>query len=238
MNRKTIWSSGLTLAAVALLLAVPARLKAGPPLLCHSLNIGNARSLPWGTSAHWEAADANYDLSHLVADTLALLNSQTPVIVRMETLRRATLYAQHNRFIAKELLGRLHGRAFAFEAGGRPDALAWFDYGYLVECYKQTGWMPGTHGEGSSQAELAASLDGYGAVEKAISLHGNDGQMEFAAALIALEGPKPGQHDHAERAMAGAAHDPLLAENLATHFLGDRTESTSTTLTKTVAAKN
>ncbi len=238
MNRRTIRSSGLTLTALALLLAVPARLKAGPPLLCHSLSIGNSRSLPWGINAHWEAADANYDLTHLVADTLALLNSQTPVIVRMETLRRATLYAQHDRFIAKELLGRLHDRAFASEAGGRPDALAWFDYGYLVECYKQTGWMPGTHGEGSSQSELVARLDGYSAVEKAISLHANDGQMEFAAALIALEGAKPGQHAHAERAMAGAARDPLLAENLATHFLGDRTESMGATLTKTVTARN
>jgi len=238
MNRRTIWSSGLTLAPVALLLSMPAGLKAGPPLLCHSLNIGNARSLPWGTSAHWEAADASYDLTHLVADTMELLNSQTPVMVRMETLRRATLYAQHDRFIAKELLGRLDDRAFASEAGGRPDALAWFDYGYLVECYKQTGWMPGSRGEGSSEAELAARLDGYGAVEKAIRLHGNDGQMEFAAALIALEGPKPGQHDHAERAMAGAARDPLLAENLAAHYLGDRTESVGTALTKTVTAKN
>lgn len=238
MNRKTIWSSGLTLAATALLLAVPARLKAGPPLLCHSLNIGNSRSLPWGASAHWEAEDANYELTHLVAATLALLNAQTPVIVRMETLRRATLYAQHDRFIAKELLGRLHDRAFTSEAGGRPDALAWFDYGYLVECYKQTGWMPGSHGDGASQSQLVARLDGYGAVEKAISLHGNDGQMEFAAALIGLEGPKAGQHDHAERAMADAARDPLLAENLATHFLGDRTENMGTTLTKTVTAKN
>ena len=98
--------------------------------------------------------------------------------------------------------------------------------------------MPSSHGEGSSQSELAARLDGYGAVEKAISLRRNDGQMEFAAALIALEGPKPGQHDHAERAMAGAARDPLLAENLATHFLGKRTESMGTTLTKSVTAKN
>jgi len=242
MNRKTIWSSGLTLAAMALLLAVPARLKAGPPLLCHSLIIGNSPSLPWGTSAHWEAADANYDLTHLVTDTMALLNSQTEVIVRMETLRRATLYAQRDRFIAKELLGRLHDRAFASEAGGRSDALAWFDYGYLVECYKQTGWMPGSHGEGSSPAELAASLDGYGAVEKAIALRSPlaDGpQLEFAAALIALEGPKPGQREHARKAADAVSkgQDCLLAENLyKVPFLGR--ENVAAALMGTTIAKN
>jgi hypothetical protein len=245
MNRKTIWSSGLTLMAVALL-AVPARLKAGPPLLCHSLNIGNAKSLPWGAGAHWNADDANYDLSHLVADTLTLLDSQTPVIVRMETLRRATLYAQHDRFLAKELLGQLHQRAFAGEAslaaGGRPAALAWFDYGYLVECYKQTGWMPGSHGQGSSQAELAASLDGYGAVEKAIALRSPlaDGpQMEFAAALIGLEGHKPGQRAHAQKAAAAVSkgQDGLLTENLYNvPFLGR--ENAATALMGTTMAKN
>ena len=238
MNRKTIWKSALTLTAAAVLLAAPASLRAGPPLLCHPLNIGNAKSLPWGAGAHWANSDTQYDLTHLVADTLALLDARTPVIVRMETLRRATLYAQGDPVLAKELLVRLHERASASEAGGRPDALAWFDYGYLVECYKQTGWMPGSHGEGSTEAKLASSLDGYPAVERAIRLDGSNDEMEFAAALIALEGPRPGQHDHAERAVAGSAHDPLLAENLATHFLGGRTETMGATLTKTATAKN
>ena len=237
MKCRKVWSGRLKFMAVALALAVPATLKAGPPLLCHSLNIGNAKSLPWSGGENWRDGDGNYDLGHLAADTLALLDPQRPVIVRMETLRRATIYAQRDPAVAKQLLVRLHDRAFASDASGRPSALAWFDYGYLVECYKQTGRMPGSHGS-SPSSEIAASLDGYAAVEKAIRLHGDDGEMEFAAALIGLEGRRPGQHQHAERAVAGAVRDPLLAENLTTHFLGDGTDTMSATLTKAVTAKN
>jgi len=249
MNRRTIFSSGITLAALAPLLVLPGNLQAGPPLICHALNIGEARSLPWAAtpgSAHWSSAMADYDLRQLAGDTLALLSPQTPVIVRMETLRRAAIYAQKDRYVAKELLMKLRQRAFDSEANGRPDALAWFDYGYLAECYKQTAWMPGKHGAGSDRessagSELAASIDGYAAVEKAIRLRGpaaDTPQMEFAAALIGLEGPKPGQQEHGRKAVAAASHDPLLAENLATHFLGDRSDAVSTILTKTTTAKN
>jgi hypothetical protein len=241
MNRKTVVSSGLTLAALAVLLTLPGNLRAGPTLLCHALVIGDARSLPWGSTSHWDAAETHYDLSHLAGDTLALLDPQMPVIVRMETLRRATLYAQRDPYVAKELLVRLQARAIASDAGGRPDALAWFDYGYLVECYKQTGWVPGSHGEGSTESELARRVDGYGAVEKAISLRGSAAdtpQMEFAAALIGLEGPKPGQHRHAQTAMDAASkgQDSLLADNLyKVPFLGK--DNAATALMQTMTAK-
>jgi hypothetical protein len=241
MNRKTLFPSGITLAALALLLVLPRNLQAGPPLICHALKIGSSRSLPWATapgSAHWDSTVANYDLRHLADDTLVLLSPQTPVIVRMETLRRAAIYTQKDRYIAKELLVKLRQRALDSEANGRSDALAWFDYGYLAECYKQTAWMPGSHGEGSVASELAASVDGYAAVEKAIRLRGEDPQMEFAAAMIGLEGPKPGQQEHGRKAVAAASRDPLLAENLATHFIGDRSDVMRIMLTKTTTARN
>ena len=60
---------------------------AGPPLLCHPFDIGGAASLPWGKG--WNVADRQYDTRRLSADTLGLLGAQTPVIARMETLRRA-----------------------------------------------------------------------------------------------------------------------------------------------------
>src|SRR5213593_3464326 len=94
--------SSMALAAAALLvLARPAL--AGPPLLCFPFEIGAARSLPMGTSG-WRATDPRYDVSHLVADTVALLGPETPVIVHMETLRRATIYAATNPAVAEQLL--------------------------------------------------------------------------------------------------------------------------------------
>jgi hypothetical protein len=45
-----------------------------------------------------------------------------------------------------------------------------------------------------------------------------DPEMEFAAALIALTGSERDHNAHVEKAMAGAKADPLLAQNLASHF--------------------
>src|SRR5438046_9323502 len=96
------------LLCAALIAARPAL--AGPPLLCHPYDIGSAVSLPWNGPA-WLDAKADYDLSHLVADTEALLGASTPVIVRMETLRRASLYAGRDAQVAAELIRRLTATA-------------------------------------------------------------------------------------------------------------------------------
>ena len=65
---------------------------AGTPLICFPYNIGAAKSLP-GSDGDWKGVNPNYDRTHLIRDTLALLAPDTPVIVRMETLRRAAIYA-------------------------------------------------------------------------------------------------------------------------------------------------
>lgn len=88
-------------AVAALLIARPAL--AGPPLVCFPFDIGAARSLPMGTHG-WESIDPTYDVSRLVDDTLALLAPETPVLVRMETLRRATIYASKHPAVATALL--------------------------------------------------------------------------------------------------------------------------------------
>src|SRR5438128_12585451 len=86
----------------------------------------------------WHDIDRQYDVSRLIDDTIALLGPSTPVIVRMETLRRATLYAGTNATIAAALLAKLEARA----AARQPDvALAVFDFGYLVETYLQAALM-------------------------------------------------------------------------------------------------
>src|SRR5260370_32699759 len=93
------------LAAALLFLAGTAI--AGPPLICHAGDIGTANSLPW-TSSGWNlSVQETYDVSHLVPDTLALLAPRSPVLVRMETLRRATLYAQKVTAISMDLVIRV-----------------------------------------------------------------------------------------------------------------------------------
>lgn len=194
--------------SVAVWLGFTTLAQAGPPLICHRIEIGQAKSLPWVEFNHRGGTD--YDLKNLSRDTLTLLDSHTPVLVRMETLRRATIYARLDPQAAKELITRLQARTADSDAAGRPDALAWFDVGYLAEAYKQ--WM------GEGEPNPAAGLDGYSLVIKAISLHGSDPEMEFAAAMITLSGPNGAHRDHVQKAMAGAKNDPLLAQNLASKF--------------------
>jgi hypothetical protein len=203
MNSRVLSKS--LVSTVAILLGFTTSAFAGPTLICHRIEIGQAKTLPL---MDWNQKEtAGYDLKNLTRDTLAILDSNPPILVRMETLRLATIYARHDSQVAKELLTRLHARTSG--SSGQSEALAWFDLGYLTEAYKQ--WIP--------RSNPAAGLDGYAWVKKAISLRGQDDpEMEFAAALITLDGPKDEHKDHARKAMAGAKLDALLAQNLASRF--------------------
>ena len=195
---------------VAILIGLTAAAHAGPLLICHPFEIGQAKSLPM---ISWnDRTTAGYDLKNLPKDTLVLLDDSTPVLVRMETLRRAAILARHDPQVAKELLTRLHARATASESAGHPDALAWFDVGYLAETYKQ--WI------GRGEPNPATGLNGYEWVNKAIRLRGQDAQMEFASALIIFAGPESARREHLRKAIAGGKNDPLLARNLASSFNG------------------
>jgi len=212
MNRRkfsTIWM-GVVVLVGAMMIAPTAQ--AGPPLICWPFEIGSAGSLPWDSGARgWNSPRSDYNLSNLTRDTLALLTPTTPVIVRMETLRRATVYASKNRGVADELLSTLMSRAREAEAKGRPSALAVFDAGYLAETYKQMRVM-------QSPQMAAPGLDGYRWVLRAIHLRGGDAEMEFAAALISARETMRAQRDeHWRNAVAGAADGSLLAKNLVTH---------------------
>ena len=193
--------------------------QAGPPLICHPIEIGQAKSLPW---IDWnQKRTGGYDLKNLTRDTLAILDSSAPVLLRMETLRRATIYARQDPQVAKELLTRLQARAANSTDSGLSEALAWFDVGYLIETYQQ--WI------GKAEPNPAAGLDGYAWVKKAVRRRGQDPEMEFAAALITLTGPESDHREHARKAMAGASNDPLLAQNLASDF---HSQTVSELLTK------
>jgi hypothetical protein len=193
---------------------------AGPPLVCHSFDIGNVKSLPW-ISHDWRLTGSeSYDVSHLVSDTIAILDSDPTVLVHMETLRRATLYAQQDPIVAKRLLVALNSRA---ESALRTPAgpLANFDVGYLAQTYKQYEWIS------KSNNEPAHNFDGVARIQQALQSYPNNPQMNFAAALVTLDLPNSGQQDYAKKALAGAASDPLLARNLSTHFHGAQSETMS-----------
>src|SRR5260370_3521092 len=108
MKLQQILSPRFAIVLVAAVLCFASVAQAGPPLICHTIEIGQAKSLPW-ISHNWNLSGGeNYDTKNLVRDTLEILSPNTPVLVRMETLRRATLYAPKDPAAAKHLLTRLH----------------------------------------------------------------------------------------------------------------------------------
>jgi len=217
MHLKTLRSVRFTISGFAMLFIWAAAAVAGPPLICHTFDIGDAKSLPW-ISHDWNLSGGeHYDTHDLAYDTITLLDSSEVGLVHMETLRRATLYARKDPQAAKQLLVQLAARARSSESSEHPNALAIFDAGYLAEAYKQ--WL----GEGS--ANPANGLDGMAWIEKALQASGNNPEMEFAAALITLHGSDAKHQAYAQRAAAGAKNDELLARNLARHFIGAQSQT-------------
>jgi hypothetical protein len=186
----------------ALLLALPALSEAGPPLICHPFQTAGAELLTWGSGPEWNNPARNYDVQRLSTDTLRLLSAETPVLARMENMRRAAIYATQNQRAGEALLQALIQRATAPNA----TAAALFDAGYLIESYKQSAhmyrWSP-------------PSQDGYALVVRAIAMSRNAAEMEFAASLMARGAEAQA---HLRRARAAAPGQPLLAQNIETHW--------------------
>jgi hypothetical protein len=194
-----------TIALGALCLFAAASVHAGPPLLCHPIEIGDARSLPWNAEG-WSGRRADYDRARLVGDTLALLGADVPVIERLETLRRAGLYAGTDAKAAEALLARLETRADAHAK----DALAQLDAGYLSAVYRQVERV-----ERPPRSMPHARGDAYARLHAATALRPGDPQMEYAAALVAHG--TPAAEPHLVRALEGAKDDARLARTLAAH---------------------
>lgn len=200
--------------AFAVVGAVTATALAGPPLICHPFEIGAAKSLPGGPD--WHGVSRDYDRANLTRDTLALLTPETPVLVRMETLRRAAIYATagmrawerggytaEDRAIAMDLLGKLQERART--ATGPERALALFDAGYFSATLRET--------------RLIDHAEGYDLLVQADQLRGGDPEIQFALALASQRRPtEPKANEHLRLAKLGATEGSLLAKNLASHF--------------------
>jgi len=184
--------------------------QAGPPLICHPYSIGDAKSLPWGTGTNWDNPDPSYNVKNLPGDTLALLAPQTPVLVRMETMRRAVLYGAADHEAARAILAQLRGRQIAAEKSGKSDALAYFDYGYFLATLKQTDFK--------YKEDLTGGVDGYKYVETALTMNPDSAEMHFAAAIMASWPSRPAERDEHLRKARAAKDDALLARNLDSHF--------------------
>ncbi len=205
----------LSIVIASIAVATPAL--AGPPLLCHPFDIGSAKSLPWVGEKSWDEGQPGYQLDRLVADTEALLTPSTPVIVRMETLRRAALYASTDARVASVLIKRLITRAEASEMAGRPDALAYLDAAYLAGAFNEitmmdraTEWQQ----RSANAREVKGTLDAYGLITKSVGLRPSDPAIQFAAALISSDGHRSEYPAHAAKARAGVTSDALLAANI------------------------
>jgi len=205
---------------------------AGPPLLCHTFAIGDAKSLPW-TSNGWDIspADSSYDTKNLSADTLAILNADPTVLVHMETLRRAALYTQKDSRAAKQLLLKLIARAESAGQATSAGALALFDEGYFAATLGELHWIK------KDFDNPAQALNAYALIQKSLELRPNDGQLNFAAALVTLDGPVSDQREYAQKAIAFAPSDPLLARNLAAHFMSPQSETMSQMINRNSATK-
>jgi hypothetical protein len=202
-------------AALALLaLAATPALHAGTPLICFPYEIGQAKSLPGGTDGP-KGTSGKYDRTHLVAETIALLTPEMPVIVRMETIRRAVVYATKGEFFATSyagddqklvtgLLTGLKARVDAADKGAR--AIALFDLGFYSETLRQAG--------------VDSTLNGYLILSQAAALRGPDAEMEFALALASSWPKNAAFAAHLAKARAGMAKNAMLKENVSSHLSG------------------
>ena len=192
--------------------AVPAL--AGPPLICHPFETRGGALLPWdarGATTNWNAPLASYSTAGLTDDVMKLLDADSPVLTRMENLRRATIYAQKDPAVARQLLDAVMVRAKSSRTIG---AQASFDAGYLIESYKQATQIREKKADTAWAAvDETLKIDGYGLVKKAMAVIGTTNpEMEFAASLM-TQGAQ--SREHRARASANAANDSALAANLA-----------------------
>jgi hypothetical protein len=210
--RKTTMIASLMLSALAM--AMPAL--AGPPFVCHVFDIGTAKSLPWGAVNNFMGMRDDYDFHHVVADAETLLTPSTPTLVRMETLRRASIYASRDRAVAQQLIASVMGRMQAADRAGHPDALALFDAGYVVEALSELEQF-GLHmktlaGLERELAGITYSFESRPLLERSAALRPGDASIQFALGLISRA---PESETHMQKARAAARQDELLANNLA-----------------------
>ncbi len=174
----------------------PATDRLGPPAICFPLEIGDAKSLPWGGGPF--ARPSDYAVKNLAADVHRILDGSAETIVHMETLRRAAIWiglgapdegkskSGIEKTIAwqrERLLASLRARARALNEflsmpgdqapQGRSLGLALFDLGFFLGALGQI--------DGGSLA------DGEVELARAIRLCSKDGNVWLGYCLAGFE---------------------------------------------------
>lgn len=217
-----------TLIATMTMLILAGSALAGPPMICHTYSIGDDKSLPWsGDRNSWDGADAKYDTANLTSDTLRLLDSGMPLLTRMETLRRAAVYASRDMVAGLELANRLTSRALATEVKGQNDSLALFDAGYFVESMKQLAHI--------TRTTAFAGIDGYDWAKR--SVPGLQDKLAAEYALGLMQAATTWPNEHMRRAVTGAQEGSLLAKNLVKHYQNQSLAEIKRTLTIKTASR-
>jgi hypothetical protein len=199
---------------LAFVLGVPAL--GGPPIICNPIDIAKAKSLPMDSGAMEPSTGCSE--SSAIDQTVAILKGDASPLVRMETLRRATVYVVKDQAKARELMSRV--MALELDAAAKDkEAAALFDAGFLAACYGEMGidlgWKPG----------VADGVPGYAWIKSALEKLPKDAperaEMEFGAALAVNpmdhEGVLAAYEGHLERATQGAKDGSLLANNIKAH---------------------
>jgi hypothetical protein len=184
------------------------------PLVKWALDIGDAKSLPWGDPRSWNSLAQGYRVEQVPADAMVLLTPDAAVLARMETMRRVVVYSRGDPRVAYQVLAALSNRVRDAADAGKTETAAVFDLGYFFEACRQARWL---------EKEYLGDMNGYSLVMKAIRLAGSSDpsalEMQFAAGLILLE-PK-GQHPyypHFKTVVREAGKGTLLEKNLVTHL--------------------
>ncbi len=206
MKRRT-----LALMASMMMLVSPAL--AGPPLLCFPYEIGKNKSLPWGKEAFQK--DKEYEAAKVVEDTLSLLKEEKSALVRMETIRRATLYIGEDAGRSAELVRKLMAVAEEAQKTEKPSAAAWFNAGFAAATLVQNG---------RHIKEVSLTRDGpvgYVEIKKALAITPDDAAMQFGAALVAFERDRDAMKGHMQKALALVEPGSDLAKSMeGNHALG------------------
>jgi hypothetical protein len=129
----------------------------------------------------------------------------------METLHRAALYTDRDPNLATRLMARLLGRTLDSEVAGQPEALTWFDAGYLAQCYHQLGLRLGL------DAGVSEGVVGYAWVRRAVEIQPGDPELEFGAAMMTALADIPQHEVHVKRIRSLASADSLVVSNLDVH---------------------
>ncbi|MBL8877572.1 MAG: hypothetical protein JNG88_00505 [Phycisphaerales bacterium] len=183
----------------------------GPPLLCHPYEIGDAKSLPWGGGAF--DRNKKYDTAELIPDTLALLGDQTPLLERMETVRRAAIYAnsEPSRKCAEltKALDSRRGETLRPDAPKNTKVMRDFDYWLAAGAIAQFSYRDG------APANRRAAYDG---AIKSLGDTPRTAEIEFALAVLSWDLQIAEHHGHVAAACDQTAEDSLLAANIRSRF--------------------